>query len=54
MGARDTRTIATSPYSSDGPSDINSLLLLEPTIATDSLTLEDHCYYRGTWHKRGY
>jgi hypothetical protein len=34
---------ATSAHSSNGPSDINRSLLLPPTIATCSMTSDDHC-----------
>jgi hypothetical protein len=44
------RVVATSAHSSDGPSDINVLLLLPTTIAMGYMTSDDRCYYgaRGT------
>jgi hypothetical protein len=53
VGTRGTRAVATSPDSSDGPSDINDPLLLAPTVVMGFLISEAHCYCGGTWYARG-
>jgi hypothetical protein len=48
-----THMVIASAHSSDGPSDINGLLLLSPTIASGSITSEDHCYCGARGTRRG-
>jgi hypothetical protein len=44
-GACVTRMVATSAYSSDKLSYMSGPLLLPPTVATGSMTSDDHFYY---------